>query len=48
MAIKFPSDEWIKELSHQLNTSESYERAAKDWEGDFIVNHGKDHHLPTT
>ena len=36
MAIKFPSDEWIKELSRKLNESESYEKSAKDWEGDFI------------
>jgi putative sterol carrier protein len=36
MAIKFPSDEWIKELSNKLNESESYEKSAKDWEGDFI------------
>jgi putative sterol carrier protein len=36
MAFRFPSDEWIKELSAQLNASESYERSAKDWEGDFI------------
>lgn len=36
MAIKFPSDEWIKELSQRLNASESYERSAKDWEGDFL------------
>lgn len=36
MALKFPSDEWIEELSRQLNASESYERSAKDWEGDFI------------
>jgi putative sterol carrier protein len=36
MALKFPSDEWIKELSTRLNASESYERSAKDWEGDFI------------
>lgn len=36
MAFRFPSDEWIKELSRQLNASESYERSAKDWEGDFI------------
>jgi len=36
MAIKFPSDEWIKELSNQLNLSESYEKSAKDWEGDFV------------
>jgi putative sterol carrier protein len=36
MAQKFPSDEWIKALSDQLNTSESYEKSAKDWEGDFV------------
>jgi putative sterol carrier protein len=34
--LRFPSDEWIKELSRQLNESESYERSAKDWEGDII------------
>ncbi|MGD2143174.1 MAG: SCP2 sterol-binding domain-containing protein [Anaerolineae bacterium] len=36
MALRFPSDEWIKELSALLNESESYERSAKDWEGDFV------------
>jgi putative sterol carrier protein len=36
MTFKFPSDEWIKELSHQLNTSEAYEKSASNWEGDFI------------
>jgi putative sterol carrier protein len=36
MALKFPSDEWIKALSQQLNDSASYERSAKNWEGDFI------------
>jgi putative sterol carrier protein len=36
MAFKFPSDEWIKELSSRLNESEAYEKSAKDWEGDFI------------
>ena len=36
MPLEFPSDEWIKELSNQLNASESYERSAKDWEGDFV------------
>ncbi len=34
--LRFPSDEWIKELSAQLNASEAYARSAKDWEGDFI------------
>jgi putative sterol carrier protein len=36
MAILFPSDEWIKELGRLLNASEAYERAASNWEGDFI------------
>jgi putative sterol carrier protein len=36
MAIKFPSGEWIKALSAKLNESESYEKSAKDWEGDFV------------
>jgi putative sterol carrier protein len=36
MAIKFPSDEWIKALSAQLNASESYAKAAANWEGDFL------------
>jgi putative sterol carrier protein len=35
MAIKFPSDEWIKELSTQLNASAAYEQSARNWEGDF-------------
>jgi putative sterol carrier protein len=39
MAIKFPSDEWIKELSIKLNASVSYAEVAASWEGDniFIV-----------
>jgi putative sterol carrier protein len=36
MALEFPTDEWIKALSRQLNESEAYERSAKDWEGDFV------------
>ena len=36
MALKFPSDEWIKALGQQLNASASYERSAKNWEGDFV------------
>ena len=35
MAIPFPSDAWIKELGRLLNDSPSYERSARDWEGDF-------------
>ena len=36
MAIKFPSDEWIKALSAEINGSESYAIAAATWEGDFL------------
>lgn len=48
MAIPFPSDEWIKELSRLLNASESYERAAKDWEGDFLFVIEMDERLDET
>jgi putative sterol carrier protein len=39
MAIKFPSNEWIKELCAQLNASAAYAQAAATWEGDitFII-----------
>ncbi len=36
MAHEFPSDEWIKALRDLLNASDSYQRSAKDWEGDFL------------
>ena len=36
MPIKFPSDEWIKELSACLNRSPTYAKAAATWEGDNI------------
>ncbi len=36
MSFRFPSNEWIVELSNLLNRSPSYESSAKDWEGDFI------------
>ncbi len=48
MALPFPSDEWIKELSRQLNESPSYEAAAKDWEGDFIFVVEPDEVYPDT
>jgi len=35
MPIKFPSDEWIKALMQELNKSQAYRDAAKNWEGDF-------------
>jgi len=48
MAIKFPSDAWIKELSAQLNMSESYEKSARDWEGDFTFVIESDDIFPST
>ncbi len=48
MAFKFPSDEWIKELARQLNASEAYEKAAKDWEGDFVFVVEPDEAYPNT
>lgn len=36
MSIKFPSEEWVRELENRLNASESYAQAAATWEGDNI------------
>ncbi|MFC2079610.1 hypothetical protein ACFLSZ_06490 [Candidatus Bipolaricaulota bacterium] len=36
MFYRFPSDEWIKDLSRLLNESESYESSTQSWEGDFL------------
>jgi len=36
MAIPFPSDAWIKAMKEDLNASQAYQEAAKNWEGDFI------------
>jgi len=36
MAIFFPSDAWIKLMMEDLNNSQAYLDAAKNWEGDFI------------
>src|SRR5437868_6329223 len=40
----FPSDEWVKQLENELNTSDSYAEAAKNWEGDFyfVIDPDKD------
>ena len=48
MSNKFPSDEWIKALSELLNASESYQRSAKDWEGDFVFIVEPDEMYPET
>lgn len=40
--MQFLSDEWIKAFCKEVNNSEAYAQAAKDWEGDFyfIVDPG--------
>ncbi len=35
MPIPFPSDAWIKAMMADLNASNAYLEAAKNWEGDF-------------
>jgi len=35
MAFQFTTEEWIKALMQELNASQAYREAAKDWEGDF-------------
>ena len=48
MAHKFPSTEWVNALRELLNGSESYQRSAKDWEGDFIFIVEPDDAYPDT
>jgi len=49
MSIKFPSEEWIKELCDRLNNSTEYAQAAANWEGDniFIILPDADYHETT-
>lgn len=35
MAHTFATDEWVKALQVELNSSEAYKKAAEKWEGDF-------------
>ncbi len=35
MAAKFPSQPWADALKSEINSSDAYAKAAKDWEGDF-------------
>ena len=35
MAIQFISDAWIKALQKEVNASEAYRQAARNWEVDF-------------
>ena len=35
--VKFPSEEWIKNFKDELNKNKTYEKVAKNWEGDFLL-----------
>ena len=43
MAYEFATDEWVKALEKELNSSDAYRKAAKNWEGDFyfVVEKGQ-------
>ena len=49
MGTKFPSDEWVKMMMEDLNKSDTYLEAAKNWEGDFyfIIDPFGKHDKPT-
>lgn len=36
MSVYFPSDAWIKQMMVEVNQSQSYLEAGKNWEGDLI------------
>ena len=36
MPIPFPTDEWIKAAMIEINNSDKYKVAAKNWEGDLV------------
>jgi putative sterol carrier protein len=40
--MQFGTEAWLQEYQAQLNASESYERSAKDWKGDFCLVVGPD------
>jgi putative sterol carrier protein len=42
--VLFPSHDWVKLLEQELNTSDAYADAAKNWEGDFyfVIDPDKD------
>ena len=49
MGTQFPSDEWAKMMMEDLNKSDTYLEAAKNWEGDFyfIIDPFGKHDKPT-
>jgi putative sterol carrier protein len=44
MAYEFATEEWVKALQEELNSSDAYHKAAEKWEGDFyfIIEKGQD------
>ncbi len=50
MDLPFPSDEWVKALMVDLNASQTYLEAARNWEGDFyfVIEPGGELRQPVT
>lgn len=38
MAYHFPSAEWTEQFAKEVNSSDSYANAAKQWEGDLLLD----------
>jgi len=36
-SVHFATQEWVNRLAKEINSSETYRRAAKNWEGDFLL-----------
>lgn len=34
--VTFPTQEWVEKFVEKVNSNVEYEKAAKDWEGDFL------------
>ncbi len=43
-AVVFATDDWVARLMEELNRSQAYQAAAREWEGDFLfVVEAEDH-----
>jgi putative sterol carrier protein len=45
-AVVFATDAWVARLKDELNQSQSYQAAAKEWEGDFLFVVEPEDHRP--
>lgn len=45
-AVVFATDAWVARLQEELNQSQAYQAAAKEWEGDFLFIVEAEGHRP--